>query len=62
MIYVKGIYAVMALMIIVNLISEYIWKSNYSAIASWITVALFFLGTLFFINARYVFSKQKNER
>ncbi|QTC42957.1 hypothetical protein I7V34_06860 [Bacillus sp. V3] len=60
--YVKGMYAVMALMIIVNLISEYIWKSNYSAIASWITVALFFLGTLFFINARYVFSKQKNER
>jgi phosphatidylserine synthase len=60
--YVKGMYAVMALMIVVNLISEFILKSNYSAIASWITVALFFLGTLFFINARYEFLKQKNGR
>lgn len=32
--YVKGMYAVMALMIVIYLISEYILKSNYSAIAS----------------------------
>ncbi|XXM73144.1 hypothetical protein ACQ0QQ_04380 [Lysinibacillus sphaericus] len=46
----------MALMKAVNLISEFTLKSNCSAIASWIIVALFF------INARYVFSKQTNGR
>jgi hypothetical protein len=60
--YVKGMYAVMALMIVVNLISEFILQGSYSAIASWITVALFFFGTLFFINARNIFSIQKNGR
>lgn len=60
--YVKGMYAAMALMVFVNLISEFILKGEYSAISSWISVALFFFGTLFFNNARYIFFKDKDGR
>lgn len=48
----------MANMVLVNLASEYILNGEYSALASSITVTLFFLGTLFIINARYCFSKK----
>ncbi|CAN7534733.1 hypothetical protein [Rossellomorea sp. LjRoot5] len=60
--FIFSMYAVMALMVVVNLISEYLLNGGYSAIASWVVTVLFFFGTLFFINARYVFSKKRDER
>ncbi|WP_204260494.1 hypothetical protein [Bacillus sp. 22-7] len=51
-------YVDMANMVLVNLASEYILNGEYSALASSITVTLFFLGTLFIINTRYCFSKK----
>lgn len=56
--YVKGLYVVMAIMVFVTLISEFIIKGDYSAIASWLVVVLFLLGTIFFVNARYYLSKK----
>lgn len=56
--HLMGLYAVMAVMVAVNWISEFIFKGDYSAIASWITVMLFLLGTIFFVNARYFLSKK----
>ncbi|MGF3104529.1 hypothetical protein [Rossellomorea sp. DUT-2] len=57
--YVISMYTVMAMMVLVNLTSEFLLNGEYSAIASWLLIALFFFGTLFFINARYVFSKKE---
>ena len=37
----------MMIIVAVNLISEYVLKDAYSAIASWVTVMLFLLGTVF---------------
>ncbi|MDQ0232007.1 RsiW-degrading membrane proteinase PrsW (M82 family) [Metabacillus malikii] len=48
----------MAVMVFVNLTSEYIYKGEYSAIASWVIVLLFLFGTVFFINARHYLSKK----
>ena len=59
--YIVGMYVVMSLMVCVNLISGYLLNGEYWAIASWLLIALFFFGTLFFINARYVFWKKKVE-
>ena len=55
--YVRGLYVVMIIMVAVNLISEFILKGDYSALASWSTIMLFLLGTIFFANARYFLSK-----
>lgn len=60
--FIISMYVVMALMVFVNLISEYLLNGKYSAIASWMVTALFFFGTLFFINARYVLSNTKDGR
>lgn len=57
--FVKGLYIVMAIMVAVNLISEFILKGEYSAIASWVTVMLFLLGSVLFSNARYYLSKKQ---
>jgi len=56
--YLKGLYIVMAIMVAVNLTSEFIFKGDYSAIASWSTVMLFLLGSIFFANARYYLTKK----
>ncbi len=56
--YLIGLYVVMAIMVMVNGVSEFIFKGNYSAIASWLIVMLFLLGTVFFANARYYLSKK----
>jgi hypothetical protein len=56
--YLIGLYVVMAIMVFVNGISEFIFKGNYSAIASWIIIMLFLLGTILFVNARYYLSKK----
>lgn len=50
--FVKAMYAVMALMILVNLANETIFKSEYSAILLWICLVLFIVGTLFFFNVK----------
>lgn len=55
--YLVGLYVVMIIMVAVNLISEFILKGDYSALASWFTIMLFLLGTIFFANARYFLSK-----
>jgi len=47
---------VMAIMVFVILTSEFILKGDYSAIASWVIVILFLLGTVFFANARFYLS------
>ncbi|SFF64382.1 hypothetical protein SAMN05216353_10441 [Halobacillus alkaliphilus] len=58
--HVVGLYIVMAAMVFVTLTSEFIFKSDYSAIASWLIIMLFLLGTIFFVNARYfLFNKYK---
>ena len=54
-----GLYIVMAIMVAVNLTSEFIFKGDYSAIANWAIVMLFLLGTIFFVNARYFLSKKQ---
>ncbi|MGF2616441.1 hypothetical protein ACQUWN_12645 [Rossellomorea aquimaris] len=56
--YLKWMYIVMAVMVFVNLGSEYVLDGEYSAIASWLTTALFFFGTLFYINAKYYLTKK----
>ncbi|WP_338472615.1 hypothetical protein R4Z10_07705 [Niallia sp. XMNu-256] len=56
--YVVGLYMVMAVMVFVNGASVFIFKDEFSAIASWLTVMLFLLGTIFFVNARYYLSKK----
>ncbi|PFA62905.1 hypothetical protein CN378_17855 [Bacillus sp. AFS015802] len=59
---IVGMYVVMSIMVGVNLISGYLLNGEYWAIVSWLMTALFLFGTLFFINARYIFSKKKGER
>jgi hypothetical protein len=44
--FLVSMYVVMAIMVLVNLESEFMLKGEYSAIASWLTVTLFFHGTL----------------
>ncbi len=56
--YVVGMYIVMAIMVAVNLISEFTLKGEYSAIASWAIVMLFLLGCVLFANARYYLSRK----
>ncbi|MDF1511423.1 hypothetical protein PZE06_25300 [Robertmurraya sp. DFI.2.37] len=56
--YVKAMYATMAIIIFVILVSEYVLNSAYSAIAAWICTMLFLLGTIFFVNARYYLRKE----
>ena len=53
-----SMYIVMAIMVVVNLTSEFVFKGDYSAIASWAIILLFLLGTIFFANARYFLSKK----
>jgi len=56
--FVKGLYIILAMIVFVNLISEFILKGEYSAIASWIMVMLFLVGTIFFVNAKhYLYQK-----
>ncbi|MGM0846427.1 MAG: hypothetical protein ACQEUT_15740 [Bacillota bacterium] len=56
--YIKWMYLVMVLMVCVNLASEYLLNGKYSAIASWLTVGLFFFGTIFYINGKYYLTKK----
>ncbi|KGR84898.1 hypothetical protein [Lysinibacillus odysseyi] len=58
--FLKGLYVVMSIMVFVNLSSEFILDGEYSAIASWITVMLFLLGTAFFANARFYLSRKED--
>ncbi|CAN7269264.1 hypothetical protein [Rossellomorea sp. LjRoot5] len=55
--YVVGLYIVMAVMVFVNGASVFIFKDEFSAIASWLTVMLFLLGTIFFVNVRYFYPR-----
>lgn len=55
--YVFNMYYLMIAIVAVVLVSEFILNGDYSAIASWLVVALFFFGTLMFINARYYLKK-----
>lgn len=56
--YLISMYVVMAIMVFVNLISEFILNGAYSAIASWFIVMLFLVGTMLFANARYDITKK----
>lgn len=56
--HVVGLYMVMGIMVFVTLTSEFVFNSNYSAIASWCIVMLFLFGTVFFANARYYLSEK----
>ncbi|WP_079479086.1 hypothetical protein [Halobacillus salinus] len=57
--YVWGMYILMAMMVVVTLASEFIFDGEYSAIASWAVVMLFFFGSIFFANARYYLPREK---
>lgn len=50
----------MIAMVIVNLTNEVILDGAYSAIASWLTVMLFLLGTVFFANARHAATNKED--
>lgn len=50
----------MIAMVIVNLTNEVILDGAYSAIASWLTVMLFLLGTVFFANARHATTNKED--
>lgn len=58
--YVIGLYIVMAIMVAVNLVSKFILKGEYSAIASWVIVmlTLTLLGGVLFADARYCLSRK----
>lgn len=56
--YIMGLYIVMVIMVVVTLTSEFIFNGGYSGIASWVIIMLFWLGTIFFVNARYFLSKK----
>lgn len=58
--FVKGLYITMIAMVIVNLTNEVILDGAYSAIASWLTVMLFLLGTVFFANARHAATNKED--
>lgn len=53
--FVKGMYVILILFMIVNFLSVFVFGDNYSGIASWVNVLLFLLGSLFYINARHAF-------
>ncbi|QPC45900.1 hypothetical protein [Mangrovibacillus cuniculi] len=55
--YVFNMYYLMIAIVAVVLVSEFLLKGVYSAIASWLVVALFFFGTLMFINAKFYLKK-----
>lgn len=56
--YLISLYVVIAIMVFVNLTSEYIFKGDYSAIASWVIILLFIIGTIILVIARYSLSKK----
>ncbi|WP_078392682.1 hypothetical protein [Shouchella patagoniensis] len=55
--YVKWMYVMMVAMVVINLISVYGFNDSNSAIFSWVMLILFFIGSMFFINARYFLAK-----
>jgi RsiW-degrading membrane proteinase PrsW (M82 family) len=59
--YLISMYVVMAIIVFVNLISEFILNGAYSAIASWLIVMLFLVGTMLFANARYDLTKKSRK-
>ncbi len=56
--FVKGMYVVLILFMVVNFLSVFVFDDDYSGIASWMNVLLFLLGSVFYINARHVFKRE----
>ena len=56
--FVKGMYIVLILFMIVNFLSVFVFDDDYSGIASWMNVLLFLLGSVFYVNARFHFKKE----
>lgn len=56
--FVKGIYVILILFMIVNFLSVFVFGDNYSGIASWVNVLLFLHGSLFYINARHALKRE----
>ncbi len=56
--FVKGMYVVLILFMIVNFLSVFVFDDDYSGIASWMNVLLFLLGSVFYVNARFHFKKE----
>lgn len=50
-----GLYISMAVIVFVNLSSEFIFDSHYSGIASWLVVMLFLLGAVFFCKRQILY-------
>ncbi|WP_058306314.1 hypothetical protein [Gracilibacillus massiliensis] len=50
--YLTGLYIVMTIMVFVNLMSEFIFNGDYSAIASWFIVMLYLAGTILYAVAK----------
>lgn len=50
--YIKGLYAPLALMMFVVLVSTTIFDDEYSGIAMFVCLGIFILGTAFFINTK----------
>ncbi|WP_197139527.1 hypothetical protein [Lysinibacillus sphaericus] len=50
--YIKGLYASLALMMFVVLVSTTIFDDEYSDIAMFVCLGIFILGTAFFINTK----------
>ncbi|XKE79781.1 hypothetical protein LG273_15555 [Oceanobacillus kapialis] len=56
--YINGLYFCLVLMIIIILINTTIFNDEYSGIAMFISLGIFILGNVFFINAK----RSKNSR
>lgn len=56
--FVKGMYVVLILFMVVNFLSAFVFDDDYSGIASWMNVLLFLLGSVFYVNARFHFKKE----
>ena len=52
--FVKGMYTVLILFMVVNFLSVFLFDDEYSGIASWVNVLLFLLGSACYINARHI--------
>lgn len=56
--FLQGMYVILILFMVVNFLSVFVLSDNYSGVASWMNVSLFLLGSVFYVNARYVFERE----
>lgn len=56
--FVTAMYVVIIMMLIVNLVNVTFLEGGYDGISLWLCTGLFFVGTIFFVNAKQKFSNK----